>query len=279
MKVPLEPIPTDQMAAAQKAEPSSCDQQVQPVAGAVSPVVVASPMNNAYPWLLGASVCLSAVLCWMYVTKPVLAPAAVQDIPQPVSDVVNVKPIKIKPVKTLTTKPALIPSEDTLPGEEPSTTIANKPEEASVGGSNAANEPVKVSPDRVAGGVRWENTNLKVQHILRADAGTGELEKIILNVPVRYETRTMRWTTEDIAKARTILSRLMVYERDLNNLRQQGKGILKDWNSLLERTVPSTVLRADSPSLPYNHGYGAQPQDLPDSSAVIKIDEAKAAEK
>ncbi len=31
--------------------------------------------DKAYPWLLGASTCLSALLCWMYVSKPVIVTA------------------------------------------------------------------------------------------------------------------------------------------------------------------------------------------------------------
>ncbi|MBT8044229.1 MAG: hypothetical protein KJO79_04700, partial [Verrucomicrobiae bacterium] len=182
----------------------------------------------------------------------------------------------------------LLPSDTSLPGGEPPTVVAD-------GGSGAADNqdlavskgptkptgPVQINPSMLSKrpvgengselGLGWESTNLKVQHILSADPGNGELEKIVLNVPVLYETRTMRWTTEDIAQARNIMSRLMVYERNLNTLRKEGQAIFKDWNALLENTVPAPALRADSPSLPYNHGQGGQSGILPGSSSVIKV--------
>ena len=266
MKVPLEPIPTQQISTTRKetrkGKPSSANQEA---CGGPAAPSVSSPLNKAYPWLLGASVCLSGVLCWMYVTKPVIvssstiAPVAEQSLDS------DPDTTMVEPVKAIISQPDLVPSSDALPGENPSLMPSKKPAIASSTGQNPL----------ANAGVSWENTNLKVQHILRADTGNGEIEKIILDVPVRYETRTMRWEKEDIADARNILSQLMVYERDLNNLRQQGKSILKDWNLLLERTVPATVLRADSPSIPYNQGYGSRPQDLPASSSVIKVDTPK----
>ena len=64
----------------------------------------------------------------------------------------------------------------------------------------------------------------------------------------------------------------MVYERNLSNLRQEGQALLNDWNELLDGTVPAASLRADSPSLPYNHGQGDHRGSLPRSSSAIKIE-------
>jgi len=278
MKVPLEPIPTEQMAVTSDSATLSSNQMKKTEPTSVEPLApTASPMNKCYPWLLGVSVCLSGVLCWMYVTKPVMAPAAVTAAETKEDLTKNV--IKVTPVVDIAKGVPLVPSENLLPGESPDTAAAVKGARSSNPVSIPPRQLSKIKAGASTEGDGWENTNLKVQHILSADSGSGELEKIILNVPVRYETRSMRWTPEDIKKARNVLARLMVYERDLNNLRQQGKGILKDWNSLLENTVPSEVLRADSPSLPYNQGYGVQPSVLPDSSSVIKVDKPKAPQK
>ena len=259
MKSPLEPIPTEPVSSAQNVEHAPLNQPLSnPAAN--------TRMSKAYPLLLGAIVCLSGALCWMYITKPVIVSTPPQ---QPAAslltvekDVTEVTGVKLG--KEASVESDLVPSEDALPGETPS------------GNRTAASAKSGKLPAGVKPGVRWENTNLKVQHILRAMTENGE-QKIILDVPVRYETRTMRWTKEDIAEARNILSRLMIYERDLNNLRQQGKGVLNDWNLLLGRTAPATVLRADSPSLPYNQGHGNQPRDLPDGSSLIKVDDGKPA--
>ena len=279
MKTPLEPIPTEQLVAPDSAQArprvqlNQTAEEIPPQRAVVKATV--SPLYKLYPWLLSASVCLSAVLCWMYVSKPVIVTAAPTSVDnsflvEPQLEDKGLEPLGT-PLATSNNVPSLIPSDDKLPGEEPSqknsSQRGSEPKIHAVTPQVADNDSIQSSSENTG----WENTNLKVQHILRADNGDGELEKIILTVPVRYESRTMRWAPQDVLQARNILSRLMVYERDLNRLRLQGESILTDWNGLLKRTVPSGVLRADSPSLPYNRGYANAPQGLPDSSSVIKV--------
>lgn len=224
-------------------------------------------LMKAYPWLLATSVCLSGVLCWLYVTKPVMAP--LHAAPGRDADVINIAENQVSQPTDNTA--ALLPSDTSLPGTEPGDQTSH---------DRNSDAPLSIDPRALAemGGEDsdkgWESTNLKVQHILSADSGSGQLEKIILDVPVRYQTRTMRWTSHDIEQARNVLGRLMIYERDLHNLRKQGQTILKDWNTLLEHTVPAAALRADSPSIPYNHAERHDRGGLPDSSAVIKVDKA-----
>lgn len=212
----------------------------------------AEPLDKAYPWLLGGSLVLSAILCWMYVNKPVViregGESAGQTSPHNESDAAG-------------DKVSLVPSSKDLPGN------AGK---KSVSSPALAKTRAGAALSTYAPG--WESTNLKVQHILSVDTGSTELEKIVLNVPVLYETRTMRWDQDDIAKAREIMKRLMLYERNLNKLRNEGRGILKDWNLLLGETAPTMALRADSPTLPYNHSQDEEPGMLPDSSTVIKVE-------
>ena len=57
----------------------------------------------------------------------------------------------------------------------------------------------------------WEKTNLQMQHVLSANLDGANVQKIVINTPVYYESRTMRWSKKDIAQARDILSRLVVY--------------------------------------------------------------------
>lgn len=157
----------------------------------------------------------------------------------------------------------LIPSENALPGV------------LSADRALATQSPKAIDPSQLAGsgdGSGWETTNSRVQHILSADTGNGELTKIVLNVPVLYQTRTMRWTPADIKKARGVLTRLMVYEGNLAKIKQEGKALLMDWNQILEKTVPAQALRADSPSLPYNHGEQLRNGGLPDSGSTIKVE-------
>lgn len=227
-----------------------------------------SRIDAAYHWLLITSLILSSILCWLYVTKPVI----VQD--KSSSDKsVSGEASAMGGNSQSGRAAALVPAGDSLPGRELSQTsegaLANE------GGLQ------KISPGALAGSgaetdssglsLGWESTNYKVQHILSVDTGGGELEKIVLDVPALYQTRTMRWSTEDVATARKVMQRLVVYESNLNNLRAEGEGILKDWNQFIERTSPTDALRADSPSLPCNHGQGKSPGDLPESSSVIKV--------
>ena len=95
----------------------------------------------------------------------------------------------------------------------------------------------------------WEKTNLQMQHVLSANLDGANVQKIVINTPVYYESRTMRWSKKDIAQARDILSRLVVYESNIHKLRLESRSILEDWNEFVQKTIPHQVLRADSPSI------------------------------
>ncbi len=280
MKVPLEPIPTEQIVLVEKERPrAEVRVHEQGHAAGRDDHASHSParLEKAYPWLLGASICLSAMLCWMYVTKPVIASVSIGRTPDALALVELTEDVVAARAEDASVGPRagdLVPSDTDLPGAQP---LASQ--ESGEGAVSVS--PEAISPQRLAEGsgadaaamtLGWEATNLKVQHILRADAGNGSLEKIVINVPVLYETRTMRWTSADIVNARDVLSRLMVYERNLSNLRQEGQALLKDWNEILDGTVPAASLRADSPSLPYNHGQGDHRGSLPRSSSAIKVE-------
>lgn len=238
------------------------------------PLPQPSPLHNAYPWLLAVSTCLSAALCWMYVTKPVID--ASQLSPQMDQDIAASTLKGEKQSHLLSSKNAelkkrdadLIPSDNALPG-------GSNVEGSSESQSSGVKSPRTIDPRQLAGasdGSGWETTNSRVQHILSADSGNGDLTKIVLNVPVLYQTRTMRWTPADIENARGVLTRLMVYESNLAKIKKEGEALLMDWNQILQKTVPAQALRADSPSLPYNQVDQLKNGGLPDSGSTIKIE-------
>jgi hypothetical protein len=281
MKVPLEPIPTEQIVLVEKDLPHAEIRVHERAQGAGRNDRGAQPptqLEKAYPWLLGASTCLSAMLCWMYVTKPVIAVSNTGAPEETLVPVERTDDLAVAGADDAGVTPAtgdLVPSDTVLPGAKPD--VAEASGVVSVPGTPEAVDPQQLAAARAGGGAStmalgWEATNLKVQHILSANAGDGALEKIVINVPVLYQTRTMRWTPADVVKARNVLTRLMVYERNLSNLRQEGQVLLRDWNKLMEETVPAPALRADSPSLPYNHGLGGQRGGLPGSSSAIKVE-------
>ena len=223
--------------------------------------------------MLGLSTCLSAVLCYMYVTKPVIvAPAVDAGVPSNEQSAAlspsDAESTSIRQSSSKGAASSLIPSDSALPGMKPAAGVP--PPKGARPGTPQAIDPRQLL---VSGaGTGWEATNSRVQHILSADIGNGERTKIVLNVPVLYQTRTMRWTPTDVKKAREILTRLMVYENSLSKIKQEGKALLIDWNQLLGKTVPAPALRADSPSLPNNHSRQSGSHNLPDSGSTIKIE-------
>lgn len=287
MRVPLEPIPTEQIVVVKQRKPTNSLRAIDTRGmGKSTPTPNqerdTGQLEKAYPWLLGVSTCLSALLCWMYVSKPVIVQESGALPPAPADNQVAEHQSADSPqadAVPVSTAADLMPSDSRLPSSaDTSTAVAAGKAVTAHGGMPTVIDPrllTQAQRDAAEQGVGtgWEKTNLKVQHILSADAGTGEHEKIVINVPVLYETRSMRWTPAQVEKARGVLGRLMLYERNLSNLRKEGASILDDWNQIIRDTVPAASLRADSPSLPYNHGQGGQPEALPGSASVIQVEE------
>lgn len=200
----------------------------------------ANPGQRAYPWLLSASTALAAVFCLLYITKPVIAPAT------------SAGPLaSFKPPPAMAGVPSprvgIMPGGNHLPGEAHA----------------AAVNPVPADPRRALPGPpsasAFEETNLRIQHILTAEAPGGHLDRIDIDVPVLYQSRNLRWTASEVEEARTLLARLMDYQEKSRTLRAEGVQLLESWNQLIGKSIPATDLRADSPSLPENQ------QDTADS--------------
>jgi hypothetical protein len=220
-----------------------------------------NPIHRAYPFLLLASTAIACFFCFMYITKPVIqmggspspvirpeAPAIQSPLPltpAPVSPATGV------PLATAPAQPSLLPGTDKLPGD------------SSVG------RPVLVR----ANASPFEETNLSVQHVLTAQAPAGDLCRLVLDVPVIYQSRQLRWTEKDVAQARQLLTRFADYQEKSLVLRSEGMSLLHDWNQLINHSIPTTELRADSPTLPSNEA-NALPVTVPaglDTSESIQI--------
>lgn len=195
---------------------------------------ITSTSQKLYPWLLCASTGVAALFCLMYITKPVI--------------VANTNNGMANPVPTYTEKPqptkpgppsSLMPSTSQLPGEKPS---ANARPQA----ANPRQLP-SASPS-----APFEETNLRIQHILTAETPGGSIARIDLEVPVLYQSRNLRWTSSEVAEARTLLIKLSDYQEKSRLLRAEGIQLLDSWNHLIDRSIPAGQLRADSPTLPIN---------------------------
>lgn len=210
--------------------------------------------QRLYPWLLSASTATAALFCLLYITKPVIIPAS--DPLQPSAAAAN----PALAMADHTNTPArLMPGSDRLPGE--------------AGISNAAAQPVPADPRRALPGppstTAFEETNLRIQHILTAEAPGDHLDRIDLDVPVLYHSRSLRWTAGEVATARKLLVRLMDYQEKSNLLRSEGLDLLDAWNRLIAHSIPASELRADSPSLPENQQDAA---DAPRPAGLITTD-------
>jgi hypothetical protein len=149
-----------------------------------------------------------------------------------------------------------MPNGNRLPGEQNTAPTDLKP---------TAPNPSGATPDSPSTSA-FEETNLKIQHILTAETPAGQLARIDVEVPVLYQSRNLRWTPEDVAEARQLLARLTDYQDKSQQLRASATNLLDAWNRLISRSLPASELRADSPSLPSNQKDAA---NAPLSSGLI----------
>lgn len=195
-----------------------------------------NPIHRAYPWLLLMSTALSGAFCVLYLTKPVIrtAPRA-EAAPQPETTPAEPTPeTKAEAPKLAGDKPAAAPP--LLPGNR-------LPGESAAPGITRATRPAAATT---------EHTNLSVQHVITAQIPQGDVARLILDVPVLYNSRQLRWTQADVEEARGLLARLAVHQDQTKMLREEADNLLEDWNRLVARSIPASELRADSPSLPAN---------------------------
>jgi hypothetical protein len=211
--------------------------------------------QRAYPALLLASTALAAVFCFLYITKPVIMTTPGTEGGQTESPVAEM-PAQVAGSPAAPAELELMPSRSLLPGEKDNTPGMSKP-------------PTTAD-------TQFEQTNLRIQHILTAEAPNGHRAKINIDVPVLYQSRHLRWTPAEVADARELLARLADYQEKSRVLRAEGSGLLEAWNQLVARSIPSSHLRADSPSLPENQ-QGSLPAPRPpglDTTELIQIQPA-----
>jgi hypothetical protein len=207
--------------------------------------------QRAYPWLFFTSTSLAGLFCMLYVTKPVIFASQQSSSMLPSGSLIGPKPN--------------IPS---ATSPSPAVKIAGKSVD-SIASDNSLKDKAVLAV--------FEQTNLRIQHILTAEAPGGHLAKIDLEVPVLYQSRSLRWTATEVAEARELLSRLSDYQERVQALRSESTGLLDSWNHLIERSIPSSELRADSPTLPQNQQNVTTPRSVTgqNPTELIQIQPAK----
>jgi len=203
-------------------------------------------IQRLYPWLLFASTAISATFCLAYITKPVIFSS-----PSPATQSQTPKDFAANNRSSTDRTAAIVPDGNKLPGEDEKTP-----------GTNGSN--VTLASD-------FEETNIRIQHVLDAEFPSGDVSRIIVDVPVLYRSRSLRWTQEETARARSLLDRLAVYQEQIRSLRGEGNGLLEEWNSLISESIPAAALRADSPSLPANQQDDFAPGSTRGSDTVDTI--------
>lgn len=217
-----------------------------------------NPLHRAYPALLLASTALAGLFCYLYLTKPVIAPTApTAEKPAPVASVPQAPAPRATPVPKAV--PALLPSSDRLPGDPKNPSLANQ------------SSPAKANPAKAIPIPTFEETNLRIQHVLSAESPGGDLSRLVVDVPVLYRTGNLAWTEAQIAESRELLRDLTTYQEKSRELRAEGNRLLAAWNRLLASSIPTPILRADSPALPENQSHGGQSAPVPDIDTTRSI--------
>jgi|AntRauTorckE6833_2_1112554.scaffolds.fasta_scaffold12872_4 hypothetical protein len=200
-------------------------------------------VQRCYPWLLFATTAVAAAFCFAYITKPVIISESV--------DVLEIQPSLGKAESSAPTK-SILPNPSKLPGEKQA-------------GSNQNRSAAIPSAPNSQG---FEETNLRMQHILDAESPSGDIHRMVIDVPVLYKSRNLRWSQQEVAEARTLLTQLEQHQEQTRALRDQGKLLLHNWNTLVNTSIPDQILRADSPSLPINQSNNKISAVAPSSDAV-----------
>lgn len=196
------------------------------------------PTQRAYPWLLVTSTVMAGVFCFLYLNKPVVVTSASGEADAPF---LSAAPdISEKIPKAMASKKATAALSDSLPGDE-------------------AAKPRTTEPQNLAGdGNPFEETNLRIQHVIGAQSPQeDDLGRVILDVPVLYQSGTVRWTQDDVEKARSLLTRIGSYQEKSRALREEAIHLISEWDQLIVESIPDEALRADSRTLPENQGIGA----------------------
>ena len=198
-------------------------------------------VNRAYPWLLMASTSIAVFFGLMYINKDVVV-AGDPTKQLAAGQIGETGPLAGTGDETDAGDGSLLPPADSLPGEAaPASNAAGK----------ASSTAISTAPIHSI----FEETNMRVQHILTARSDDGHVSRIDLEVPVLYPSRQLRWTPTQIAQAESLMVRLMDYQLKSQELRAEGEQLLRDWNSLIGDSIPAPRLRADSPSIPGNQQH------------------------
>ncbi len=118
----------------------------------------------------------------------------------------------------------------------------------------------------------FEPTNLKVQQAVVVELSDGQLQKILLEIPVLYQSRELKMNPQRVSELRQLRDQVVNHHTKLRDLRSEGAMLLSAWNQFLKKTTPIPALRVDSVTLPSNQGPQAPNRySKPGEKADIQI--------
>jgi hypothetical protein len=178
--------------------------------------------------------------------------------------------IRAVPAKAPADSPGLLPSPDAFPTDDapaaasqgrnaPAPAAANKPAPAtkpvraeSMSAPVQAQDPRVAVPGEQVNPSAYEPTGLTVNRVFVAADQEGR--KISMNVPVYYETRLLGMEKDKQRAAARLLQKLDDFQKRVAAMQAEGSELLKEWNDIVNASVPKDLLMADSPTLVENQG-------------------------
>ena len=115
-----------------------------------------------------------------------------------------------------------------------------------------AQDPRVAVPGEQVNPSAYEATGLAVNRVFVATDQEGR--KISMNVPVYYETRLLGMEKDKQRAAARLLDKLNDFQKRVAAMQKEGSDLLKEWNDIVNASVPKELLMADSPSLVENQG-------------------------
>ena len=87
-----------------------------------------------------------------------------------------------------------------------------------------------------------QQTILSVETILEVESVNGELEKSTVSVPVFYPENMLSWNEESVAEAQTLAKKIETHLERVRQIQADSVLLIEDWNRLMDKSKPSSVL-------------------------------------
>lgn len=98
----------------------------------------------------------------------------------------------------------------------------------------------------------FEPSNLNMQHAVAVEISPGKFQKVLLDMPVLIKSGQIRWSTQQIERAKQLSSEIAAWRDKSGELQAEGQDLLRSWDELVLESLPLQFIQPDSSSLPTN---------------------------